>query len=304
MLSKPRGSIVIQESATFEWGNIERLVPFLKTPELHKPLKVQPLFIYHLDGLSKNRKEQIEALHDLPRDAISSKADLLFIDEHNEAHYLSFKDGQSVAKLGQVSTSKQYGNIFLEGGLHQEPPTDLPSVIRASDTALTLAQFERLGNSVRHKRWAYFKHHQPKEWSAIVNNRMTSAISQLKDFGNKIATDETSLRIFLTETIVGNQEITDKFNIVIGRSVVPFSNFIAVAANANVRVREFNTSKKFSLIVELLVNDKTYGLTKIEPSFEGMMENVSQTKGIIYHFQEYFEPTSKLSYKDLMMDSI
>ena len=304
MLSKPRGSVSSQDGVTFEWGNIERLIPFLNSDSLKTPLDVPSLCIYHLDGLSRPRKAQIESLHGLPNQALNSKADLLFVDKENCPHYISFKDGQSIAKLGQVSTSKKYGSLYLEGGIHQDPPADLPPEIFAADTALTEEQFEKLGNGVRHKKWAYFKRHQPQEWADFVNSKMAEAISQLKEFGRTISTDDASLSIFLTETIVGHSDISENFNIVIDNSVVPFKNFIEATGLANVRVREFNTPKKFSLIIELLLNDKTYGLTKIEPSFEGALEIVSQTKGIIYHFQEYSNPSTNLSYKDLMLDSI
>ena len=46
---------------------------------------------------------------------------------------------------------------------------------------------------------------------------------------------------------------------------------------------------KKSLLVSIKIKNQIYGLTKIEPSFDGWRDVVSQTKGIIFYFQEYSE---------------
>jgi hypothetical protein len=54
------------------------------------------------------------------------------------------------------------------------------------------------------------------------------------------------------------------------------------------------------LIVWLIDEKKKYGLLKIEPSFEGEGVTVDQTKGIIFHFQQYGDKQN--SYKNLLLD--
>jgi hypothetical protein len=47
------------------------------------------------------------------------------------------------------------------------------------------------------------------------------------------------------------------------------------------------TKSKKALIIEVTSNSGSYGLTRIEPSFEGDGLHVGQTKGLIYHFQQF-----------------
>jgi hypothetical protein len=58
---------------------------------------------------------------------------------------------------------------------------------------------------------------------------------------------------------------------------------------ANVQVdweRRNSRAGKPSWFVYASVAGHRYLITKIEPSFEGKLRGISQTKGIIYHFQE------------------
>jgi hypothetical protein len=50
--------------------------------------------------------------------------------------------------------------------------------------------------------------------------------------------------------------------------------------------RKLSQSGKPSWFVRALVSNRRYLVTKIEPSFDGARPNVSQTKGVIYYFQE------------------
>jgi hypothetical protein len=60
------------------------------------------------------------------------------------------------------------------------------------------------------------------------------------------------------------------------------------------------TKSKKALIIEVLIGNETYGLTRIEPSFEGDGTHVGQTKGIIYHFQQF--PNAGNHYIKLFLD--
>jgi hypothetical protein len=70
--------------------------------------------------------------------------------------------------------------------------------------------------------------------------------------------------------------------------------------NFEIEIEEHRPRLKTSLIVWLIDDQKRYGITKIEPSFEGEGVNVDQTKGIIFHFQQHSENGN--SYKDLLLD--
>jgi hypothetical protein len=67
-----------------------------------------------------------------------------------------------------------------------------------------------------------------------------------------------------------------------------------------VTLTENNPRGKISIIVRIQIKTKIYCLTKIEPSFEGKKANVTQTKGIIYHFQHYQD--DKNDWKKLFLD--
>jgi len=51
--------------------------------------------------------------------------------------------------------------------------------------------------------------------------------------------------------------------------------------------KDYHTHNKYSLLIEMHFNNSVYGITKIEPAFDGKNSNVSQTKGIIFYFQEH-----------------
>ena len=75
----------------------------------------------------------------------------------------------------------------------------------------------------------------------------------------------------------------------------------------NVTTEMRRTTSKRSLLIFIAVNGKKYCLTKIEPSFEGSATDVIQTKGVIFHFQQYPLKNAARdkelgSFKDLLQD--
>jgi hypothetical protein len=68
----------------------------------------------------------------------------------------------------------------------------------------------------------------------------------------------------------------------------------------SVTFEEYNPRGKSSMIIRVAIKNQIYCLTKIEPSFEGKSPSVSQTKGIIYHFQQYQDHDN--NWKKLILD--
>lgn len=305
ILKNPEGGSPNIGGVTVEYGNVSRLIPYLEIGQIIKPFEIEPTYIGHIDHLSKNRKLEIERRYDLEVGSISSqksKADLLIVDQSYRSYLLSFKDSESVTKLGQVSGEARYGKAKLKGGLDDIsiPQGTIPSTFDFSDTALTKEQFGKL--NTQHQSFAYFKKHYPNEWEKIVKNKMTEAVDQLRNFGEVIQADQNSLIDFIRLSFAGDLKNLSNFYLLFGATSINFLTLLDRIKSANpvVEIQEYNTGNKVSLIIKLKVNDVTYGLTKIEPSFDGENMTVSQTKGIIFYFQQY--PNSGNHFKKLFLD--
>lgn len=305
IFKNPEGGSPNIGGITVEYGNISRLVPFLETNQLVKPFQIEPKYICHIDHLSKERKIEIEKKYDLEAGSITSqksKVDLLIIDKNNHSYLLSFKDSKSVTKLGQVSGEVKYSQAKLKGGLDkvQLPKEKIPTKFSFSETALTKDQFEKLNH--QHQQFAYFKKNYPSEWERIVKAKMLEAVNQLRDFGNVIETDRNSLIEFIRLSFAGDLKNLRNFYLLFGDTCISFSKIIdrIKSANLTVEIKEHITVNKISLIINLRLSDRVYGLTKIEPSFDGESVTVSQTKGIIFYFQQY--PNTGNHFKKLFID--
>jgi hypothetical protein len=79
-------------------------------------------------------------------------------------------------------------------------------------------------------------------------------------------------------------------NIIMSDEIIKFFKY----SSYTIECEYYNTENKFSLIIFLKFADVKYGITKIEPSFDGAKKNVSQTKGIIYYFQQYPNNTNHI----------
>ncbi len=304
IINNPNGGIYSINGTIFEFGNIKRLVQYLIINKCKKPFNITPKYIGHIDHLPKSRKLEIESKYDLVEGSISSqksKVDILLIDTDNKPYYISYKDSDSVTKLGQISAKTAYKGAKLGGGLDIVLPTEkIPTNIKLSDTALRIDQFNKLAR--QHKEFAYFKKQYPTEWQEIVDNKNAEIIIQLKNFGIILKNDIQSLLNFVGQTVAGNLIESSDFYLLLGSTPVNFKKFLnsVAAKNPQVFTEEHKTTKKFSLIIGLEIEDTKYYLTKIEPSFEGAAKDVSQTKGIIFHFQQY--PNSGNHFKRLFID--
>ena len=299
--SKNSGGVFSISGTIFEWGEISRLLPDFDPKVTFLPMDLDAKHVYHLDGLGSKRKREIENLHSLPDSSlVNGKADVLVVDAQGNAKYLSVKDGSVPAKLGQKSAKTSYGIAVLEGGLGQLESQQVPSTINWTDTQLSEAQFQKISSA--HRRLAYIKSHQRAKWDDLVKSRMADAISNLKEFGKTLKSDKSSLGAFVEDTLVGVTGISSKFFIVRNDEAFSVFDLLNLVQDASLVVTDYNTDNKYSLILELVLDDRTYGLTKIEPSFEGLAENVSQTKGIIFHFQQYKNPASGLGFSDLLTE--
>jgi hypothetical protein len=304
IISNPDGGIHNLDGILFEYGNINRLIPYLSINECTKPFNITPKYLGHIDHLNKSRKLEIEKKYNLTPGSISSqksKVDILLIDTNNQPYYISFKDSSSVTKLGQISGKTVYRSAALEGGLDIVLPKEkIPAYIKYSDTALTREQFNKLGR--QDIEFAYFKKHYPDEWQDKVDKKTTEIILQLKLFGKTLQKDVNSLLDFIGQTIAGNLIESSDFYLLLGSTSINFKNLKnkILTKSPQVIIEDHNTENKFSLIIGLKIDNTNYYLTKIEPSFEGAAANVSQTKGIIFHFQQY--PNAGNHFKKLFID--
>jgi hypothetical protein len=303
--SNPKGGRPEIEGITFEYGDITRHLKYLNPSKLKNPFDIVPKFVCHLDNVNADRKREIEKVFDLPPKSISShqvKADLLFVDQAGNPFYISVKDIDEPSKLGQVSREIQYGRASLRGGLNGvNLPQDLvPTQITYRQTSLTAKRFNNL--TVADQRFSYFKKNHKADWKIIVDESKRHALEQARQFAQVLKDDRESLIEFLGTTLAGNLQRSSDFYLLFGNKVVNFTDAMRVLKTKSfeIEIEEHRPRLKTSLIVWLIDEQKRYGITKIEPSFEGEGVNVDQTKGIIFHFQQHGD--NKNSYKDLLLD--
>lgn len=292
VINNPKGGNYMVQDVFFKYGNIERLIDTIDWDfdTFDSPLK-EIKGIYHLDSISTKEKKSIETYHNLQDGILTnkSKADILVLTESNP-FVLSFKDGTVTSKLGQVSTEMRYNKAVLKGGLllpflSENNISD--TKILQNLTGLSNSQFEKL--TYKDKYYAYIKFNHQNEWNNYVNATYTEAINQLINFGEVISRDKDSLIHFVLITLFGRINVPNYFNLLINDKLIlsdKIINFFYLG-NYSIKIEHYKTEKKFSLLIHLLINDTNYGITKIEPAFDGARENVSQTKGIIYYFQQF-----------------
>ena len=131
---------------------------------------------------------------------------------------------------------------------------------------------------------------------------MELAVNELMTFGNVLSEDRQSLVEFVGTTLAGNLKDSSDFYLVIGSKVVKFSSALRQLGSDkfNVGTQVHQTNKKTSLILNISDSIDTYSITKIEPAFDGQRIEVSQTKGVIYYFQQF--PNIGNNYKSLFLD--
>jgi hypothetical protein len=294
LTSNKEGGTYLTEDKSFTYGNISRIVNHINwSDDFNNPTISNIVKIYHLDSLSKEAKTFFFLQNQIPLILLSPKfkPDLLVIDVSNKHYLISFKDGTSVSKLGQVSARINYHFASLKGG-HQIEKFDFSKICFPKDliysaTDLNQDQFSKLTDN--DKKLAFIKKNFPDEWRAHVNKCLNDANNQLVSFKKNIINNKLSFIYFITLTLFGRYPVPSEYCILINETLI-FSDSIVKFLEQEiyqVTCKDYYTENKFSLLVELHFNNTIYGITKIEPAFDGKNTNVSQTKGIIFYFQEY-----------------
>lgn len=303
--SNPTGGKPELEGIAFEYGDISRHLKYLNPSKIKNPFNVHPKFVCHLDNVNVGRKREIERQFVLVPDSISSsqvKADLFFVDQDGIPYFVSVKDNDEPSKLGQISREMLYGKASLHGGLTgvDVPQDNIPSKITYKQTSLTEKKFNNLTSA--DQRFSFFKKNYPKEWVEIVQKSKQNALDQTRQFALTLREDRASLIDFLGITLAGNLKDSKDFYILLGRNIVSFDKAISALKTMSfeIEIEEHKPRLKTSIIIWLNDGKKKYGLTKIEPSFEGEGSKVDQTKGIIFHFQQHGDSSN--CYKKLLLD--
>ena len=305
MNGRPGGGSTSFEDIAFEYGEISRHSEFLGLREIKNPFNILPQFVCHLDSVNIKRKREIETVFKLQPNSLSSKtlkADIFFVDSNHRPYFVSVKDTEKPSKLGQVSTKTFYGQAHLQGGLHgiELPSHFFPDEFTYRQTGITSSAFKNL--SAGDRKFAYFKFNHKKEWLELVSLSKFNAFTQAEKFCEILVSDREILVEFVGAILAGNLSHSENFYILLGEKIVQFSKDIEYLQSNTVKI-EIEThqpKKNKSLIVWIIINNERYCLTKIEPSFEGMGTRVNQTKGIVFHFQQF--PNEGNHYKKLLLD--
>ena len=303
--TNPTGGKPELEGIIFEYGDISRHLKYLNPSKIKNPFNVHPKFVCHLDNVNVGRKREIERQFVLASESLSSnlvKADLFFVDQAGIPYFVSVKDNDEPSKLGQVSRKMLYGKASLHGGLTgvDVPQANIPSEITYKQTALSEKKFNNLTSA--DQRFSFFKKNYPKEWSEIVQKSKQSALDQTRQFALTLQEDRASLIDFLGITLAGNLKDSKNFYILLGRNIISFDKAMNALKTMSfeIEIEEHKPRLKTSVIIWVNDGKKKYGLTKIEPSFEGEGSRVDQTKGIIFHFQQHGDSSN--CYKKLLLD--
>lgn len=304
----PNGGTFRDDSITFEWGNISTLVK----GKFHKSAKTTRITesaqsIYHLDRLKKARRQEIEALHSLPKGAIAgnlseAKADVLVVDNDGRPYFVSFKESEGQAKLGQVSANTKYGLTSLDGGINDLDTSLLPIPPHFDHKQTNLSSKDFTNATGKDKRLAFYKKHHSESWNVYVQQRNETAAADLRKFAHALCEDRGSFIEFVGTTFAGSLRDSEDFYLVIGNEVVKFATVLSNLSSPrwHVTTCDASTNGKHAILINVCDDKSVYTLTRVEQSFEGGKADVIQTKGIIFHFQQH--PREGMTYKRLLLD--
>jgi len=135
----------------------------------------------------------------------------------------------------------------------------------------------------------------PDQWKEIVRHAMTDAGAELDSFlTDALPTNEQehsyNLGVLLSHRLIGG--MTEGHEEWITSAHGPFRLELAIQKLADTSAlratwsRQPSKSGKDSWVITARVGNRRYVICKIEPSFDGAKPEVSQTKGVIYYFQE------------------
>jgi hypothetical protein len=293
--NNPNGGIYISNGKKAYFGKIERLLPYINGRSIVN-LDIKNIKeIYHIDTVSKKVKENVIKDLNIDKSLINKNVDLLIINEDRVPYLISVKDSKNTAKLGQQSTERIYHRAILKGGLLLEISfiNKIPNSIEFSKTSLTEEQFNKL--NLKDKEFAFLKSNYKEEWDRYVIETYDNAYRQLDNFGQKLISDKETFISFLKIVLTGSEVLNEVTYILINGNLIKLKHIFEALSRSQFEliISSYTTKNKKSLIIEVKIADVIYGVTKIEPSFDGAKANVSQTKGIIYYFQEYTSGSGK-----------
>jgi hypothetical protein len=313
---RPHGDLYEHANGTkLVWGNIERLlgsdghtqIADLSNAALQYqlPRTRAPKYVVLMDSFRRTTAFQgrisDEALNILKN--VKGKADLAVIEDATIRKVSVKQAGLTEVKLGQQSRREEYeffsGTSVLSGGKNldglREGMLDLTTQVGdiRRPSSLSVSQWEKL--SEEDKRLATAKQSFPDQWREVVRQALISAGAELDQFldaalsGNK-REHAYNLGVLLSHRLIGGMTQGHEEWITSARG--PFRLEIAIQRLAQMDtlsatwLRRPSRSGKDSWVITSTVNGKRYTICKIEPSFDGSKPNVSQTKGVIYYFQE------------------
>jgi hypothetical protein len=302
----PTGAIFEHDGKQFEYGKIERLVSFIGTSEVSQALKIDGIKdIFHFDSLSADRKKEIIKHSELSLEE-AKKIDIYLSSVNNE-YGISVKDSSQVCKLAQKSKPVDFAGVSLNGGLNDRisrliEGSEIPESIDYTTTGLRKDQFSKL--SQHDEKLAWFKKNQPDRWNLETDNALSNAYLQLRNLASEINKGNKSVLISLLGIMLSGVNMPCRqFCIWLEPKLLSVKEFIDnINHEENLPMEAYlhNTPKKSSLIINIEYKGVLYSLTKIEPSFEGGGVDVSQTKGIIFHFQQFQHPDTNFSIWNLI----
>lgn len=312
------GSYRHKTGSTLMWGDINRLVEFL--PEVRdvslKDLAGQYLvpssgtrqFIIHIDSFKSSARDSLV----LPTNVQGllgrslGKADLLLVDEQSILKLSVKQPDSKEVKLGQQSASETYDflpvKFTLSGGKNfvgmNRAVTKLTSRLKEElirPNALSADQWSKLAKSPEQQKLAIVKSSWPSEWSAIVSSALHDAGQSLdgflaaafpsshRDHARNLG-EILRHRLLGSATGAGQMWITSKAGPY--RLDEAINNLSAISGLRAEWTRRASGKGKDSWLIYATLFKKRYLVSKIEPSFDGWEADVSQTKGVIYYFQE------------------
>jgi len=233
------------------------------------------------------------------------KADILIFELNSEninaISVKTYSDKKEV-KLSQQSQEVTYDfkphSVSLVGGVGKDAKAFIENIcvddIVPENTLLSDRQFYKL--SLMNKKFAVAKNKNPNEWERLCKEIELDAYRQLEIFRNgfvakKYAGDNT--KELILKRLIGEQFSKSHINYYMTgfNKIINVSKFFDNTSWVNDISETFgefrpSSNGKLSLVLYCFVGEKKYVLTKIEPSFDGYQPDVSQTKGIVYYFQE------------------
>jgi len=316
MAERPKGSVLqLVNGATLVWGNIEGLIGSRGHVEIseftnavrqyHIPRAKPPSYVVLMDsykssGTSHSGVDE-SAIQVLAQ--VKGKADLTIIEATTVREVSIKRQDSKEVKLGQQSRREEYDfkplGAELSGGKGLNAIRDglqkLSTLTSVGQRPPTLTEAQWLRMTDEDKRLSILKSSYPADWKGMVERSMQEAGVQLDRFLGHAFSDEKALHahnlgVLLDHRLIGGMtegheewmtSLSGPFRL--DKAIHNLSQSGSIAVNW---ARRPSRSGKDSWVVSAVYKGKQFIICKIEPSFDGARPEVSQTKGVIYYFQE------------------